>query len=306
MDICPKMIEALKKRKKDEFNLGSDLIYKNIKLGEIRSKIGYRGIDLCPDVITEKIYINNILCYKYYTHQNTESVIFYIHGGGFYGGSALVSEYCCKYISKNSNSHIINIDYTLAPDSKFPDTMYEIYDIIEKIKEEYPNCKFGIIGDSAGAHLAMNVAILDIHELEILSFIALYYPVISLKEIKNWNISMYNLEEPCEYAKSSILFLKSIMPLISKLYLPEKYDEKSKFFNILNIEKEEFNKLPKIFLAKAEFDYFNLDIDLFIQKHNIDYVEYKRLAHGFIELLGYVDEAKELLDLTIKKFKEQI
>ena len=306
MDLSKKMLEALKLRKKDEFNLGSDLVYEGIKLGEIRSKIGHRGKDLCPDVNIEKVYINNILCYKYYFSPKTKSVIFYIHGGGFYGGSALITEYCCKYLSKYSDSHIINIEYTLAPDSKFPDTMYEIYDIMEEVKKEYPDCKFGIIGDSAGAHLAMNAALLDIYALEMLSFIALYYPVISIKERKNWNISMYNLVEPCEYAKASIMFLKSVMPLISRLYLPKEYDENSKFFSMLNIQKEEFNKLPKIFIAKAEFDYFNLDIDELIQKYNIDYVEYKGLAHGFIELLGFIDEAQNLLDLTIKKFKEQL
>lgn len=304
MEISKKMLDALKLRKENEFNLASDLIYQGIDLGKIRGKIGHRGKDISHNVITQKLNINNITCYKYFVKEKTDYLLINLHGGGFYGGSAEISENNCKYLSYYGDIHVINIEYTLAPDSKFPETMYEIYDIIEKLKQEYKNCKIGILGDSAGGHLAMNVALLDIENLEIIDFIALYYPIISLEERENWNISKYNLSKDDINAKAGILFLKSIMKLIKKLYLEENYDRNSKYFNLLNIEKEEFKKLPKIFLAKAGIDYYNIDIDEFCNKYSIDSVEYEGLFHGFAELLSYVDEVKDLLELTVKKFKE--
>ncbi len=306
MDIKEKMLYARNQRKKDEFGLGEELVIDGIDLGNMRSMIGYRGKDLALEIAKEVININGINCYKYFKSEKTNNVLFYIHGGGFYGGAAIVMENLCKYFAKISNVHVINIDYTLAPKSKFPDTSIEIYNIIKEIsnKEEYKNAKFSIAGDSAGAHLAMNAVLLDIKDKSLISHISMYYPVISLEELKDWNINKYNLVEPCNNAKMIIRFLKSIMPYIQKFYVPENVDKNNSMYNLNNISEEEVKKLPKMLVVKSEFDYFNIEIDEFCRKYNLDLYEYKGLSHGFMEFLGYLDEVEEVANLTIKQINE--
>lgn len=301
MDIDKRMIEAMKKRKNDEFGLGKGRKYLGIDIAKIRSKIGYRGIDLADDVSIDEETIKKIKVYKYYTTKDATSVLFNIHGGGFYGGSCLVMQYCNKYVAKYSKSHIYAIEYTLAPESKYPDTINEIYEVIKEIMKRYENEKFFISGDSAGAHLAMDV-VLKMPSL--FSYVFLYYPVTSLKLRKDWKIEQYKLVEPCMYAKAIINMLYQSTKLIQKLYLPVNYKENSKFFDFKNIAVQEMDKLPKILVFKAEFDYFNLDITEFVDKYNIECIEYKGMAHGFLELLGYLDEAKNVLDTTISRIKE--
>ncbi len=300
MDIKKEMIDAMKARKKDEFNLWQDYKYNGLDIGRIRSMIGYRGLDLVEGVSEEKLNILGVNAYKYFVNETSHYVVFNIHGGGFYGGSVEVMQYCNRYLAKKGDFHVYAIDYTLAPKSKFPDTMFEIYRVIQEISKMYPNSKFILTGDSAGAHLAMNVALLD---NSMFSYIFLYYPVISLLPQKNFKIDELNLDEDAMYAKAHIQMLYQSTKLMQKLYLKEDYDINSKFFNLLNIPFYEFEKLPKIFIAKAQFDYFNLDIDEFSKKFKVEVIEYSGVSHGFLEFLGYVEEAKNLLDLTIEKIK---
>ncbi len=301
MDVKQEMIDAKKYRKKDEFNLGEDLVIDGIDLGKMRSMIGYRGKDLAPNIKSKKMIINGIDCYKYYNKTDTKNILFYIHGGGFYGGAAIVMENLCKYFANIGDIHVINIDYTLAPKSKFPDTSIEIYNIVKEVYKMYGDIKYSIAGDSAGAHLAMNVVLLDIRDKKIISHISMYYPVISLDEIKNWNINMYNLEEPCNEGKMIIKFLKAVMPYIKKFYIPSNVDRNTSLYNLNNISEEEKKLLPEILIAKSEFDYFNLEIDQFCSKYDVDLYEYKGLSHGFMELLGYLDEVSELANITVRK-----
>lgn len=291
MEIKKQMLEALKYRKEDHFGFYVPYIFEGIDVGKIRSMIGYPSLDLSKDVKQEVIYVNKVSCYKYYKNIKTKYVLFNIHGGGFYGGGTKVIENNSKYIASN-DIHVISIEYTLAPELKFPNTMYQIYDIISYFVKEYENCKFGIIGDSAGGHLALNTVAIDFNKY--ISFVGLYYPVISLDSKKKVETSGIG-----ENAKASIMFLKSIMPLITKLYLPKEYDKNSSYYNALNMK----TLYPETVIFKAQFDYFNNEIDEFSKKFNVKTYELEGLSHGFMELLGYLDEVKEVLDLTIKHFK---
>lgn len=301
MDIAKSMIKAMKLRKDDEFGLGKEnFIYEGLDISKIRSKIGYRSKDLAKDVKKEEKNVLGIKVYKYYIQEKIDKIVISLHGGGFYGGASVIMENCNKYIAK-SGFCVYAIDYTLAPEKKFPDTMYEIYDVVKEIIKINPKCKIAIIGDSAGGHLAMNVALL---EPKLFSYIALFYPVICLKQRKAWNIKEYGLEEDSIYAKASINFLYHIMKLIQKLYLKKDYDEESKFFDLRKISIEDFKKFAKVKVIMAEFDYFNLDIEDFCLKFNISERIYKGMGHGFLEFLGYVPEAKQALDEIIEELKE--
>lgn len=302
MDIKEEMLLALKHKKGDTFNLGSDLVYKNINVGKIREMIGYPSLDITEDIKCEVLNIKGITCYKYFKDDDKKYILFNIHGGGFYGGGAKVVENNSKYLAKNGIT-VVSIEYTLAPEKQYPNIMIEIYDVIKEYLKDNKYDKVGVIGDSAGGMLALNVATLD--DENIIDFLCLYYPVISLTEKKQ--VSFDNLGEN---AKASILFLKSVMPLVTKLYLPDnksiledsEYGINSKYYNCLNIDK----KLPEIQLIKAEFDYFNDEIDKFCNKYDIKAYECKGLSHGFMELLGYLPEVKDILDLTVKHFKNKV
>lgn len=303
MDIKKEVLDLIKSRKENEFNLGENLIIDGINLGKMRSMIGYRGIDLAKDVQISIDYIDNIKSYIYNDDIDTEYTLFYLHGGAFYGGSPLINEYMCKYISKFGKIRVINIEYPLAPDVKFPETSKIIYSIIKKYAKKYKNNKFSIAGDSAGGHIALNIVQQDVEDEKIISFICMYYPCMSLSKLENWNISMYNLDKDSEYGIMNIKFLRSLFPYIEKFYVPLGTNKNTKEYNFNLMTEEDFLKLPRMIIVKAQFDYCNLEINDFIKKFNVKNYSFDGMPHGFMEFLGYLDEVKSALDLTIENIR---
>lgn len=87
--------------------------------------------------------------------------LLYIHGGGFIAGSLDNHRPFAKILSKHLNAHILMIDYPLAPENPFPIPFHncvEAYKFLnEFLDQEYS--RKGIIGDSAGANLALSTSL---------------------------------------------------------------------------------------------------------------------------------------------------
>ena len=84
-------------------------------------------------------------------------VIFWVHGGAFLGGDKSdITEYAVQIANKGYI--VVNINYDLAPSSKYPTPLYQIkeaYQFIEKNAESYgiDMSRLYFAGDSAGAQI---------------------------------------------------------------------------------------------------------------------------------------------------------
>lgn len=87
-----------------------------------------------------------------------------VHGGGwFYGDKELYSYYCCHLASKGFA--VVNFNYRLAPQNKYPAAIEDVAYIIHYIHENagmlhLDTEKFYMLGDSAGAQLTANYCII--------------------------------------------------------------------------------------------------------------------------------------------------
>jgi Esterase/lipase len=111
---------------------------------------------------------------------------FYIHGGGFVYGSAEQWDGFCSKIAKAANCVVINIDYGLAPEHKFPAPLEECYEIIKwahdnTIELNIDSNKFAVGGDSAGGNISTGLCTLARDRGEFsLVYQVLIYPVLDL------------------------------------------------------------------------------------------------------------------------------
>jgi acetyl esterase len=88
-----------------------------------------------------------------------------LHGGGFVLGFAEVDDVYCKLLTEEVHCIVVNMDYVLAPENKFPAALEECYQLMKWI---YKNpgelgCdpqRLGIGGHSAGGNLAASVCLL--------------------------------------------------------------------------------------------------------------------------------------------------
>lgn len=122
----------------------------------------YRKIDELTSLNTvakknyEDIKILNTNARVFNKIQNNK-IIIYLHGGGWVSGSINTHSNICYKIAKELDACVISLDYLLAPEHKFPESLNEIEMVCAEVCQKHNNVS--IMGDSAGANLAFAVAI---------------------------------------------------------------------------------------------------------------------------------------------------
>lgn len=138
------------------------------KTSEKYSRIFYYNEPDDASNLDSERYASNSLFDIYYPAepdaQTTYPVIVSVHGGGwFYGDKELYSYYCCHLASKGFA--VVNFNYRLAPQNKYPAAIEDVAYIIHYIHENAEMLhldteKFYMLGDSAGAQLTANYCII--------------------------------------------------------------------------------------------------------------------------------------------------
>ena len=97
-------------------------------------------------------------------------VILWVHGGAFVGGDKRDVMYFAKALADEGYA-VVAMNYTLAPEAKYPTPILQVGEVYAFLKsgefayKERLNMKnFFIAGDSAGAHIATQFALLQTNE----------------------------------------------------------------------------------------------------------------------------------------------
>ena len=96
---------------------------------------------------------NNELKYReYYTKKNNVCDIIYLHGGGFMVGDLESHDDICAEICDFTGSRVLSLDYSLAPEHKYPQFYSDSIRFYYFIKNS--GRPVVMVGDSAGGNLA--------------------------------------------------------------------------------------------------------------------------------------------------------
>ena len=92
-------------------------------------------------------------------------VLLFAHGGGFILGNLDTHDRICRLLAQRSGWAVLAIDYTLAPEKKFPTQPDQVFAVLQHVAAHGASWgldtgRIAIGGDSAGAHLSL-VAALD-------------------------------------------------------------------------------------------------------------------------------------------------
>lgn len=115
-------------------------------------------------------------------------VLLFAHGGGFILGNLDTHDRICRLLAQKSGWAVLAIDYTLAPEKKFPTQPDQVLAVLQHVAAHgalwgLDTERIAIGGDSAGAHLSL-VAALDARAANGpgLSGLLLYYGGYGLKD----------------------------------------------------------------------------------------------------------------------------
>jgi monoterpene epsilon-lactone hydrolase len=133
----------------------------DMNLAEIRSnfeKVGSLN-KLAEDIDIVKESIESVTCYWFYKTKakSNNRVIVYLHGGCFAFGSINSHKALVSHLSKETNSTILFVDYSLAPENPFPAAINDIVKVYNYLASKMKIPVISFIGDSAGPGLITSV-----------------------------------------------------------------------------------------------------------------------------------------------------
>ncbi len=188
LDASPKSIERLR----EMFNGVKSISIASPRIEVLHKTI--KGLD------------NNDIPFRVYLpieRKESLPVLYYIHGGGFFGGHMGVVDQLVKMIVEKFNIIAVSIDYRLAPENPYPKGHEDCY---EGLKWVYVHCQeFGgnpknifVAGDSAGGNLTQYCTTRDLEDgTHMVKGQLLLYPTVNMGGIddkySHWSTEKYSI-----------------------------------------------------------------------------------------------------------------
>ncbi len=240
------------------------------------------------NAITSNIEINGIATRLYLPKENSpQRALLYLHGGGWVIGSPDSCENICADLCERLNCAVFALDYSLAPETKFPTPIKECADafleIIERAKEwNIATDKIFICGDSSGGNLALATTIELIDRNATLpAALALFYPVTNIldyREDNSWK----------EFADCKALESK-VMESFIDCYINCDSDRNSPLAS--PILRDNFSDFPPTLIVTSGRDILHDQCEKFAKKfaqtnNKIRYVEIQNATHIYATMEG--------------------
>lgn len=89
----------------------------------------------------------------------TDAVVIYYHGGGFAVGNALTSRGYASVLANETRIPVYTVSYRLAPENPYPAGVDDCFSVYQAVLSKHPGLPVFIIGESAGAHYCIVMAL---------------------------------------------------------------------------------------------------------------------------------------------------
>ena len=277
----------------------------------IRTSMGCVSVDLSHGVTTDIRVIDveagalPILVYTPQKGTSPKPVVVYIHGGGFFGGSARVIENACKELADKADAVVVSVDYDLAPEFKFPRQVYQCYQTVCWVHDHAEELgidpqKIAVSGDSAGGNLSAACCVMDKDNKFIKLQLLLYPAAFNRSEAEiGWSLDQYDLRTDVDIKMDFINDIRNMVPFTGALYVERPEQVLDQLFSVGDVE--DYSCFPRTFIAVGEYDYLRIQDELFGRKLAeagipVRFVVYKGMAHAFWEHTGEFPQAEDCTD----------
>ncbi len=222
--------------------------------------------------------------------------IIFIHGGGWCVGSVDTYEESCRRLARQTRLPVISLDYSLAPEFKFPHAHEECLDAVAWISKNSPqlglnHLPLALIGDSAGGNLIISTMYDSAPEVRstIKKMIPVYPAVDSL------NSDYYSNKA---FAKGYYLTKKSMSQFTEGLI---NHREDLNDLRLSPINQPAMHPLPETFIITAEFDPIRDQGEAYASKlkqegNSVLLKRYPETIHAFFGLKGFGSRGIEAID----------
>lgn len=125
-------------------------------------QLGKAAIDAIDPIVTERV-LGGVPALDVAPKEHAEdgSVIVYVHGGGFVGGSARANLLTAALAAATSGRRVVSVDYTISPRGTWDVILDQVLAVWSALLDEGCDpAKMGLFGDSAGGCIIAAAALL--------------------------------------------------------------------------------------------------------------------------------------------------
>lgn len=267
---------------------------------------------------------NEVGLWRYYPRKPERKAdrpcLIYIHGGGWVGGSVYTLEHQCRLIAELADAVVFNVDYSLAPEKKFP---HGFNDCFNTLKHVYNNAEhYGIdrtritvAGDSAGGNLTAAVAVKD-KEMgsHMVARQVLIYPCVTFVnrgiEGYQWDIDEFVMSDEQREMIEPVLGLgrpRDDAEETNDTYLESSADLRNPYVSPIFADS---HGLPPALCIGAEFDGLRIQTEFYAKKLaqagvSVKTIRYKGCTHAFFDKLGFLPQAEDVCIEIANEMKQR-
>ncbi|MGJ9457851.1 alpha/beta hydrolase [Oceanobacillus sp. CF4.6] len=237
--------------------------------------------------------------------EGTFPVLVFYHGGGFVLGDLEVIDPIMRWITNETSTMVVSLDYRLAPEYKFPIPVEDCYTgtkwVAENIQKYNGDPKrIAVGGDSAGGNLAAVVPLMakDRGGPEI-SLQILLYPVTDYDTTTDSYI---------QNGKGNYLETPA-MHWFNDNYLNNEDDKENPY--AAPLKAKDLSGLPPALVFTAEHDVLRDEGEEYVNRLRkagvpVEHTRFDGQIHGFFWMPTIMDDAHKALEQIKKAFKNQL
>lgn len=255
--------------------------------------------------------------YKYSQAKTSKEqpVLFYIHGGGFFGGHHGVVEESLKLMCEKYAFPIFSVDYRLAPENPYPIGHEDCYETLKWVYEHadelhiYKNLIF-VAGDSAGGNLTQYCTSRDREDgNEIVKGQMLLYPTLNMAGVEDqyfhWSLDHFKMAKHQEKGLTKMLMMFG--------GLTDGLEDILKISDANNDYLNPYTRAPQdnppTFITVGEHDYLKVESLAYAAKlHDagvqVKTVVYNGLGHAYFDNAGVYPQCEDCIDEMAQFMKE--
>lgn len=212
-----------------------------------------------------------------------EPIVVYLHGGGWVVGDLDTHAQLARDICHYARVTVVAVDYQHAPESPFPAALDDVIAVLRWLLEVEPSVgattALGIMGDSAGANLAISALIRAPELKQHVDDLLLAYPLVQHKSRTKSRVDLaegYMLET-------------ATVEWFSRMYAGGLSVEELDREPMANPLEADLDALPPTRVIVAGFDLLRDEGVLLAERCHrfgveVDLVEESAMLHGFLEL----------------------